>query len=283
MKTLLIGNFGAENLGDELILWAALQTYPNSVVMTSNPTFSQTFTEKDFETISMPPTGLRSMLKAVGCKDVACNVSEINQIIFPGGGLFAITPKAYFIWAKVIDWCVKSFPQASIILEHQGVDEPKNNFEKYLLKKALSKVSKVTVRDENSAKVVEKYSPHKPQIVGDRVETLHATSLNQNPQATSQELLLINAMSDYDKASVQQKFPEHKITEIAFGKGDLGIQPKTKTELFSLFEQADAVVGERFHSLILGNKFCPRQTYLLRPAYSQKVRDLQTRIGLTVL
>ena len=78
MKTLLVGNFGADNVGDELILLAALEVYPESLVMTSNPEFSQTFTERTFETISMTPTGFRSMLQR---RDVARNVSGIEKIV----------------------------------------------------------------------------------------------------------------------------------------------------------------------------------------------------------
>lgn len=281
MKTLLIGNFGAENVGDELILASALEEYPDSVVMTSNPVFSQTFTEISFATISMPPTGFRSLVFAmVNPQGIPEQVRDVKRIVFPGGGLFAITPKAYFIWSKVIDWCAKTFPQVPIILEHQGFDEPKNRFEKWCLKKALSKVSKVTVRDENSAKVVGKYSHHQPKIVGDRVEVWIKS---HKLQATSQELLLINAMSPYNKVLVQQKFPEHKITELAFGKGDVGKRPKTKTELLSLLAQADVMIGERFHSLVLGNAFCHQKTYLLREPYSKKVKDLQERWRIKVI
>lgn len=282
MKTLLIGNFGADNIGDELILASSLESYPSAVVMTSNPEFSQTFTETSFEAISMPPTGFRSLVFAmVNPQGIPEQVRDVKRIIFPGGGLFAITPKAYFIWSKVIDCCAKTFPQVSITMEHQGFDEPKNIVEKWCLKKALSRVDKVTVRDENSAKVVEKYSSHKPKIVGDRVQV----HLQDSPAPSTQHsrILLVNAMSPYDKASVQQKFPEHKITEIAFGKGDLGIRPKTKTELFSFLSQADIVIGERFHSLVLGNHFCLDRTYLLRTAYSQKVKDFQERKKLEVI
>ena len=283
VKTLLIGNFGAQNIGDELILSMALDQYPDSIVMTSDPQFSKTFTEKEFETISMPPTGVRSFFKDLICTDTKSCVSQqgIEQIIFPGGGLFAITPKAYLIWGKVIDWCAKNFPEVPIILEHQGFDEPKNLWEINFLCKALSKVNKVTVRDKESAEVVQKYSDHNPEIVGDRVETLRATSHGYKPQATSHKLLLVNAMKPYNKEVVQQKFPDHKIQELAFGKGDLGKKPKTKTELFTLLQKADVMVGERFHSLVLGQAYCLGKTYLLSEPYSTKVKNWQKRFDLS--
>lgn len=66
-KTLLIGNFGSGNIGDELILNFSLEKYEKDdvVVMTNEKVFSQEFTEKQFETIPFFPTGVRSFFSFI--------------------------------------------------------------------------------------------------------------------------------------------------------------------------------------------------------------------------
>ena len=58
VRTLLIGSFGAGNIGDEMILLAALEAYPKSLVMTADKDASATFLAREIQTVQPFPIGL---------------------------------------------------------------------------------------------------------------------------------------------------------------------------------------------------------------------------------
>ena len=99
MKTLLVGNFGARNVGDEMILASALERYPDAVVATADAEFSTRFQEKKFQTVLPFPTGLRSWIRFLSHPEATMRELKgtIDTIVFPGGGLLAIKDKAWWI------------------------------------------------------------------------------------------------------------------------------------------------------------------------------------------
>ena len=128
MRTLLVGNFGGGNIGDELILTAALAAHPGAVVMTVNPEYSQTFVGHKFDTIPWPPVGIRTMLRHIW----QCITNQkptqiytqygINRVVFAGGGLWAgakgFTPKAYWVWTCIWLWLKYLYPSAAFDFTH---------------------------------------------------------------------------------------------------------------------------------------------------------------------
>lgn len=283
---LLIGNFGVGNVGDELILDAALETYgaDNCIVMTSNAEVSQTFCEQEFQTVPPLPTGFRSLMRYLVSvryrRSFKALIPEVDQVIFPGGGLFAIKTKAYWIWAIHFFWAQKLFNK-KIILEHQGIDQPQNFVQRWCLKYVLGLTQSVSVRDEASAAVVTSPNPSiEVQVKEDRVVESFE-SINTIDGASA---LLLNARAKVDKPQVMAKVKALDLvpTFICFEPSDRAfapvgwevVVPQTKTELRSVFSQAQVVVGERFHSLVLGLKSVGnKQTYVLREPYAKKVAN----------
>ncbi len=291
MKILLIGNFGDKNLGDELILDAAIEEFgeKNVVVMTADSDFSQIFCEKSFETMKPFPTGFRSFFRFVFSKkyrqDLFKYKNKIEKIVFVGGGLFAIKTKAYFIWWMSSLWTKKVFKGIPIYWEYQGIDQPKNFLEKWFLTSALKNAKNISVRDENSQKVLKNLgisSEKKEDRVFEKFKNLKVQKFK------SEEILLLNAVKKINQnvwLDVQElaKKGNLEIVFVAFTPQDRQtipfdfagkvIFPKTKTELITLFNSARIVVGERFHSLVFGQKFCNKNTFLLREPYSRKVKS----------
>ena len=281
---LLIGNFGVGNIGDELILDAALARYgvDNCVVMTSSAEISQRFCELKFRTVGPFPTGFRSLMRyllsARYRKLFKALIPEVDQVVFPGGGLLAIRTKAYWIWSIHIFWVQKLFKK-KVILEHQGIDEPQNFVQRWCLKYSLGRSKLVSVRDEVSAAVVQKVSPSIVfELKTDRVvDQFKVISIQDGASA-----LLLNARAKVDKQNIRAKIEDLNLipTFVCFEPSDKAfapigwevVIPQTKTETRSVFSRAQVVVGERLHSLVLGQKSVGSdKTYLLRAPYAKKV------------
>ncbi len=304
-KILLIGNFGAKNLGDELILDAALDEYgvENCIVMTADEVFSKKFTQREFETIPPFPTGVRSLFKFLFSKRYRrriCDQREnISKVVFAGGGLFAIKMRAYFLWWVTSHWVKYLFPYVPVFWEYQGLDYPHNNLKKYFIIRALEGMKHFSVRDEASLHVFENLGINgECELKNDRVFAFLEKNEVKLKKLKKEKVLLFNAVTPAHSRELRKVMKKASIEGldlvfIAFDARDLNniprifdgkvIFPETKDYLFHNFATAEVIVGERFHSLVLGEFFCPKQTFTLREPYSQKVRNFceKYKIGVT--
>ena len=302
-RTLLVGNFGKPNIGDELILNAALETYPEVIVMTNNSDFSQTFCEKPFECIPFFPTGLRSLLCFMFLKKRRQQLLElkergVTQVVFPGGGLFAITFRAVLLWTIIFLWIRKILgPDMPICFEAQGVDSDLGWGSKMLIKYVFSRATRISVRDTSSKKALNKLKISAVEVVEDSVEVFLGKQTIWNRGERSQKLILINAISKINNKLSQvlfEKYKKYRKVYISFEEGDRRFVPskfkgqvffpKTKTELFTCFSQSEQVLGERFHCLVLGEYFCgAKHVFALKKPYSQKVKNFIQSRGIKML
>jgi polysaccharide pyruvyl transferase WcaK-like protein len=274
MKTLLVGNFGAKNIGDELILASAIDRYPEVLVATADRKYSQKFLEKKFETVEPFPTGIKSCTHFLFNRDRSLwsYRKDVDLIVFPGGGLFAIKNKAWWIWGVTVIGLRKMFPRARIELKSQGVDRPKNWFQKIILHKVLKNVHSITVRDKESAEVLLTLGKEVP-VVGDAVETWLENKVEEfKSLKVNESLKIVNA-----RAHWLGKWPEADLF-LAMEEGDLqfastGIKkifPQTISETFEIFASAKEAVGQRLHFLILAKAFGANVKTLGVP-YAEKV------------
>lgn len=292
-KILFIGNFGAKNLGDELILGFALENVKsNAIVMTHNSDFSQHFCENSFETVPFFPTGFRSFYRFFSDKDYRKELLSlrecVNEVVFPGGGLFAIKFRAILLWFIVFLWVKYLFKGKKVSFQHQGIDGNLGFVSRFLIKQVFSRVDGVSVRDEVSAKALEQMNIKglKVQIKEDLVfEQLQKNKLEKGIE--KEKIILLNALSNFsvDKwEEIEYKFPKFEKVFVCFDPKDKRFLPedfsgrvlciKSKTELFEVFARAQMAIGERLHFLILGQYFCGSdQTYSLKEPYSQKVKS----------
>lgn len=299
-KTLLIGNFGSANIGDELILNFSLEKYKkeNVIVMTNDSSFSQKFTEKNFETISFFPTGFRSffcfLFENKGKKEILSLRNKLSKIVFSGGGLFAIKFRAVFLWFVVFQWVRFLFKDAKIIFEYQGVDARLGFLSRFLMKKVFLLADEISVRDENSGKALDLLGIENYEIIQDLVH-LNLNKCEKLESQKKEKIVLLNALSVFSEQRLEKiylKFADYRVIFVCFDPvdrtffpstfGDV-VEPKTKTEVFDLFASAEFCIGERLHFLILANAFCGAQnTFLLKSSYSEKVDSFCNEFGIVV-
>ena len=286
-KTLLIGNFGARNIGDELILLFAVEKNKNVVVMTADPRFSQEFCGSRFETISPFPSGIRSLIRFIFQKKKSCHL-KIDRVVFPGGGLFAIKTKADFIWWCQFQWAKKLFPKALFILEYQGVDSKEYFLHKFFIKSVFSKADKITVRDQPSVDFLKLVGIKNIKMVGDRVEMQLEKKKRHRDDFKKNRIVLIHIKKLVSVAKwkkVLKHIPEnYNMVFVCFDSEDARFVPKgfkgevfyphTKKETYDLFENASMAIGQRLHFLILAEYFCGNENiFVLGKPYAEKVEN----------
>ncbi|NCP67595.1 hypothetical protein GW756_04980 [bacterium] len=293
MKTLLVGNFGAQNIGDELILLSALQAYPKAVVMTADAELSQTFCETTFKTVLFPPTAFRSFARYFTSKKYRKAVAALknfDEIVFVGGGLFAIKLRACVLWFLVFRWLKHFNPTAEFRFENQGIDKQMSSLSRWFTKSALSKADFISVRDVPSLQALSALEINEITLTGDRVEL---AQLAWKKTSANTESILVNALAPLETKllkRLEKKAQGKDLVFVAFQHSDLNFVPEnwsgrfefpqTKTELFNLFDKADLMVGERLHSLILATKILdPASVKLLRAPYSEKVTSFADKFG----
>lgn len=300
-KTLLIGNFGSGNIGDELILNFSLEKYKKKklIVMTNNSFFSQKFIEKKFKTISFFPTGVRSFfyffINNKRKKSILSLRNNIGEVVFCGGGLFAIKFRAVFLWFIVFMWVKFIYREAKIIFEHQGIDSHLGFLSRFLVKKVFLLADEISVRDENSGKALLELGIKNYELTQDLVCLNLLNKSKSQSELKKEKIVLLNALSDFSEKKLEKiylKFPDYKIIFVCFDSDDRKFlplsffeirEPKTKTELFDLFNRAEFCIGERLHFLILANAFCGSQkTYSLKKPYSQKVLSFCNEFEITI-
>ncbi|MCF7846032.1 MAG: polysaccharide pyruvyl transferase family protein [Candidatus Peribacteraceae bacterium] len=106
-KLVLIGNFGAGNIGDELILAGFLKKISRELpkakvtVLAGEPKLVRRFHGVD----ALPhiPTGVKSFFRGAWWRSLK-KIRESDAVIFPGGGLFSDeeSPQAVWIWGAHI-------------------------------------------------------------------------------------------------------------------------------------------------------------------------------------
>ena len=295
-KKLLIGNFGAKNLGDELILLASLAKTKNSIVMTNDVEYSQKFCMQNFENVSFFPVGFRSFWKFF-CnssyrKKIFLLKNEIDEIIFCGGGLFAIRFKAVWIWFIIFLWA-KYFLKKPVFFIRQGIDQNLGFFSQKIIQFVFSRADYISVRDSESAEILKKLKIKNVEIKNDAVIQYLKNNFEKN-FIPKEKIILINAKSFFDPKKILKKYPQHKLIFIAFDPQDKKFVPKNfnheilfpadKNQLFEIFQKAEISIGERLHFLILGENFCGKEkTFLLKKPYSEKVKNFSQKRFIKIL
>ncbi len=294
---LIVGNFGGGNWGDELILSFALEVYSvknDLLVMTVDPVLSQTFCEKEFQTIPFPPSGIKSLLIFVFDKKYRSEFEEhkltVDEIIFPGGGLFAIRLWAVIVWAMNIWFLKKLYPNAKIKMHHQGVDKNMSGLGKKLTKWSFAQASEISARDQASLEALEGLSVSQVKLDEDIV--LKSLKNFKHHEVKKNKTVLLNALSEIDDDCLKKlktKFIDCEILYLPMQPSDKEfrpeavklVEPKTRTELFNLFQQAQFGVGERLHFLIPGQKFIgSKNCFSLKKPYSEKVVSFCAKFGI---
>ncbi len=158
MKIVVCGNYGAQNLGDELILDGLLATLKVAApaaeitVMSGNP--EETTRKHGVKSVAKFPAGFRSVLKNLfsgfgNSTATTQAVRDCDYFILGGGGLFNdLDWHASIIWYMQARQAVKY--GKPLIMYGQSIG-PLSDVGKFLVKRIFQKAVFIGVRDEDSA------------------------------------------------------------------------------------------------------------------------------------
>jgi len=155
MKILISGNYGAGNLGDEIILKGLINSLnkeyqnPEITVLSANPKETEKIHKVKAEL--MFPSGIRSFIKGIKKGDSSSKIALKNcdKFVIGGGGLFGgPESKGNFIW---INQLLRAyFYKKPISIYGQSIGSNLNWIYKLLIKKIFNKAEKIIVRDKQS-------------------------------------------------------------------------------------------------------------------------------------
>lgn len=304
MKIVVTGNYGAQNLGDEMILKGLLEmlktTHPLAEITVLSGRPSDTEKVYQVHSVEKFPAGFRSILKNVfyGKSAAFKAVKECDYFILGGGGLFG-GPKrrANFIWG--IQVLMAYWYDKKVIMCGQSIG-PLNSFiDRFIVKKIFQKAKLIILRDEKSKERLEqmgvKNKTHVYPDIAFNSKTNEAYSQKENRLIVALRQIkeipndFLNQISEF----LNWLINEHKwhITFVNFQKGIESdeslseeviklISNKSHLELINnhnleeitqRYLQSNMVLGMRLHSLVLAIK---TNTPFIAINYAPKVKDL---------
>ena len=314
-KTILIGNFGAGNLGDEAILAGFLRKFPhnNYLVLSARP--RETSDLHQVESMKHFPSGPRSFFLSLFSLDLWKIIREFKnckKVIFPGGGLFCDPSKGIFVWS--MQFLMALILKKEIFLRGQSFGPISSNKMKKLTAFLLSKAKEIEVRDPISKEFLENlfknYSSPTPQPLSPVQVKLGLDSaffLEKEKKSVSQKhkKIVICLKEGLFKSGMDKKFAQNieKLSlEIIFlemqrnngdEKGDQlehkkvihYLSPEIKYKLFSpkspqevikILSRSDGVVSSRLHGIILASVV---NKPFLAISYAPKVDGILETLG----
>lgn len=283
MKIVIAGNYGANNLGDEMILEGCLQSLrsvaPNAeiTVLSGNPT--QTARKYDVQSAPHFPSGFRSFIRSLFKPSKTKKlVQQCDYFILGGGGLFgSLTFKANLIWA------VQAFKarryKKPVLHYGQSIGELKGRIRKWLVRKTFQNSSLIVVRDQQSKKRLKSIGVTKKiYVIPDlafrskaqttpRQDTV-LVALRQTKSITPQFKQTIKDFLDWLKTDKEVKFIEFQKEPHPQADKPLHKEILQDAEHTNDFIPAKLVLGMRLHSIIAAIK---TNTPFIAISYAPKV------------
>jgi len=310
MQVTICGNYGAKNIGDELILEGLiklLREIDDEIkinVLSDNPT--ETENAYNVRSSKKFPAGFRSLISFIKTKNKK-NIKHLKQsdfFILGGGGLFGgPDKKANFIW--FMQCIVAIFYKKPIIIIGQSIGKNLGFFGKQIVKFISKKAKYISLRDHSSTDVLKKINPNLKNIYLYPDLALNL-DLEESEGKQQREIAFalrnintidenfIKGIQDFIKWILQNTDYKVKLLSFQGGKkdndeklnmrvikdinGDVEIKKNTsKEELIKEYYSSDIVVTMRLHSMILAIK---TKTPFIAISYAEKVNAFYKYSGL---
>lgn len=312
MKIAICGNYGANNIGDEMILEGLLTSLKevnkdfDITVLSGNP--KQTIEKHKVNSVEKFPSGIKSFIKSffkiTNTKKI---VQECDYFILGGGGLFgSLSFKANLIWGMQ---ALKAYSLGKkVIMYGQSIGELNCRISKWLIKKIFNKAYLIVVRDQKSKDRLKSLKINKkiyllPDLAFNLNPILKPKNEKKKIIIALRQIACINRgfkegiakfidwlieegkweveMIDFQlKPSPDADFKLHnEILALTKNKNDViyPVEIKTTEDLFNIFADSDFVLGMRFHSIISAIK---TKTPFIAINYAEKIQDLINEIKL---
>lgn len=310
MKAIIVGNYGADNLGDELILEGILKTIrrikpaTEIVVLSANP--RKTHGKFEVKSVNKFPSGIRSFFGYAIKGEIRKTFKEVKScdfFIVGGGGLFDDTNlKALWIWS--LQTAMAYLLKKKVIMYGQSIKNIKSKFARKIIGKLFKKATFVAVRDEDSKENL------KIMTGGKTIHLMPDLIFNLEPkfkQAKENKILIClrdhkGKPRDFDKNltiflnNLLQNDKEMRLEFVPFEKGTdekyaeslmSKISERQRISLLSFSEERRAVenaftssklvIGERLHGILMAiNTGAP----FIAINYNPKVRNILETLGL---
>ncbi len=157
---LVIGNYGAGNLGDDAILGGIVTElrsigYSGNISVTHGGFQSSTDIYKGLKKVPFMPSGVRSRLRRAARKEALNAIKQADLVVLGGGGLFvdSETWKAPLSWGAQAAACRKM--GTPYICYGQSVGPLRSLISRQIAKKVFKHAKAIHVRDSQSAKVLQ--------------------------------------------------------------------------------------------------------------------------------
>lgn len=297
---LVVGNYGAGNLGDDAILGgivAELRSigYAGQISVTHGGFQSSTDIYKSIKKVPFVPAGIRSRFRRSARKEALNAIKQADLVILGGGGLFVDTDsiKAPIIWATQASAFRKM--GTPYICYGQSVGPLKSFFGRRIAKKVFLGAKAIHVRDTESVNVLAQLGI-KNVIVGTDPALAYLT---QNKKVSKKGNALLISLREWGKLKMKSTQPIlEEIKNFAKKKGlqpillamdvrdrrEIKLLEKTGLEVFqpvsalAAFEgilRAKLAVTMRLHAGIFA---LAAKIPLLAISYSSKVESLMRNL-----
>lgn len=293
MKVVICGNYGAKNIGDELILEGIINLIRDIKKNSKITVLSESpqRTKKKFRVKACPkvPSGLRSIVKSVFKRENKAKtaIKNCDNFILGGGGLFAGPSKrANIIWAIQAITALKY--KKPLIILGQSIGDNAGPLTRLIIKHVFNKAAYISVRDDYSKKILKKWGiTRKINRIPDLAFMVKRPKIKQKRDQKTVLLALTKVNIQSISPFLRHLVEEHgyKLNYINFQEGsgsdekthksfDLPIkkikQPKDSQELLKIFQKAEFLIGMRLHSIITS---IMSDTPFIGISYAKKVKE----------
>jgi len=306
MKYVVVGNYGAQNLGDEMILEGMIE------MLKKADNTAEICVLKGDEKF---PAGIKSGIKWIfgGNKNTKEKVKNCDYFILGGGGLFGSLSKyANIIWGLQASYAYRN--KKPVLMLGQSVGKIKNKYIQKFVKNLFNKSDLISVRDEKSKENLREIGVTKKIVVvpdlafyrannddkqmalngidGDSVPSkdviISLRQIKDLPQSFKIQIArFVSWLKEEEKMNVKfvnfQTGPVdndeilHDEIKSLVGDNSLeNISPKSTQEVIRLFKNANFAVCMRLHSIITAMQ---AHTPFVAINYSEKVRNLMDYMG----
>ncbi|HBB02910.1 MAG: polysaccharide pyruvyl transferase [Candidatus Peregrinibacteria bacterium GW2011_GWF2_38_29] len=317
MKIIICGNYGATNIGDELILKGILKyiDLKKHEVRASSADPKSTKLMHGVRSLRLMPSGPKSLIKGIFKLSLLRTLSGIKNcdlFVFGGGGLFDDSnPRAAIIWG--VQALAAYVCRKPIFIMAQSFGPLKAPLTKIITRAVCNYAKFITVRDENSKIELEKLgidkAKTKVKVTADPAFYLDEKDLSANPSTDKKQIIKhkyvlailrqglsktqAKALSDFfDKIHSKHGLyiaflPFHNANpddSLAFAPflNKKFVQQLSYTndfaDIYELIKGSEAVIGMRLHSLILS--ILAEKPFLALSLFD-KIKDLLSYAGLS--
>ena len=289
-KAVISGYYGYKNFGDELILSILINHLKELGIEITVLSGDIEYTKKNNSVNSINRFNIRQIIKEIKNSDI---------LISGGGSLLqdvtSFKSLAYYSFIIALGILYNK----KVIIFAQGIGPINSNFAKTIVKNLLNNCNYISVRDENSLKLLENWNI-KSELVCDPAYSLNIKTNNETNGVGIQlrdfstmnynllqkiAMLCISKFSDKKiKIFSLQKSKDYEICK-KFQNIIKNINPNIKTEIVEThiideISKLEYMIGMRFHALLCAIKFGVKTCAI---NYDIKVEQLATQAKIPVI